>query len=164
MTTFVWITTYRTSKGTAFYRQVLCVCAWLHGTCVVSDPVWGQQAAAEVLMPVLSESTHSNTEYFSGEAIFSSSLKHTVFKHKDYERFTATTFPIENTQNTVRCEQWCMLNWQNALKQRMDVLKWDNWGLCRKSIKMYSKWRNLKDLILLMIFCSFWSYRRRRSK
>lgn len=44
---------------------------------VVSDPVLGQQAAAELLKPVLSKSIHSTTEYFSEEALFSSSLEHT---------------------------------------------------------------------------------------
>lgn len=43
-----------------------------------SLPVLGQQAAAELLTPVLSESTHSNTEHFSEEAIFSSSLLKTA--------------------------------------------------------------------------------------
>lgn len=42
----------------------------------LSDPVLGQQAAAELLKPVVSESTHSTTEYFSEEALFSS-LEHT---------------------------------------------------------------------------------------
>lgn len=44
---------------------------------VESDPVLGQQAAAELLRPVLSESPHSTTEYFSEGALFSSSLEHT---------------------------------------------------------------------------------------
>ncbi len=44
---------------------------------VVSDPVLGQQAAAELLKPVLSKSTHSTTVYFSEEALLSSSLEHT---------------------------------------------------------------------------------------
>lgn len=47
------------------------------GVYVVSDPVLGQQAAAELLKPVVSESKHSTTEYSSEEALFSSSLEHT---------------------------------------------------------------------------------------
>lgn len=42
----------------------------------VSDPVLGQEAAAELLKPVVSESTTSTTEYFSEEDLFSSSLEH----------------------------------------------------------------------------------------
>lgn len=55
-----------------------------------------------------------------------------------------------NTQNTVRCEQWCMLNWltEHTVKQRMEVLKWKTVRVCRKSIKMYSKWRKSTVLVV----------------
>ena len=87
----------------------MCVCVCV---CVcMSDPVLGQQAATELLKPVLSESTHSPTEYFSEVALLSSSLEHTEIPQAHtytlipYEVNYTNHFPNRNTHNTVRCEQ-----------------------------------------------------------
>lgn len=78
---------------------------------VVSDPVLGQQAAAELLKPVVSESTPSTTEYFSEEGLFSS-LEHTDTQTQIHkyaimlnEVVHTNHFSHNNKQNTVTYEQ-----------------------------------------------------------
>lgn len=65
----------------AFYKTKTNLSSDCETVCAISDPVLGQQAVAELLMPALSDSTYSTTEYFSEEAIFSSSLEHTSTQH-----------------------------------------------------------------------------------
>lgn len=80
----------------------------------MSDPALGQQAAAELLTPVLSKSTHSTTEYFSEEAHFSSSLKHTGI-HTNTQMYINTMwgdsyqppFPQKHTQYS---EMWTVMH------------------------------------------------------
>ena len=81
---------------------------------VVSDPVLGQQAAAELLKPVLSESTHSPTEYFSEEALFSSSLEHTG-THTNTQIYINTIWddlyqPLSPQKHTEHSEMWTMMH------------------------------------------------------
>lgn len=97
-------------------KCLLNVCVW--GKEGVSDPVLGQQAVAEPLMP---ESTLSTTKYFSEELSFSSSLKQT-WKHKRIRTWSRAFFITTGTQNKGEWKTGFMLNGQRT--QRMVACEW----------------------------------------